>query len=66
MNINNDDVTLEITNNSVTVYKNGTRFGTIGAVNVVNAFVDQDEIVLEYCLDFGHFSQPSTPFKSII
>lgn len=45
----NDDVTLEIRNKSVTVYKNGTRFGTIGAINVVNAFVDQDEIVLEYC-----------------
>ena len=48
MNIENDYFTFEINKGSVTVVKNGKYFKTIGAVNVVSAFVDQGEIVLEY------------------
>lgn len=48
MSMDNDEVTLKIVKNSVLVYKNRRHFGSIGAPDVVDAFMDQDEIVLQY------------------
>lgn len=48
MSIDGDEVTLKIVKNSVSVYKNRKYYGSIGAPDVVDAFTDQDEIVLQY------------------